>query len=151
MKNNTTQTLDRVKRLFRSQSFAVLSTQQNGQPYANLIAFTSSDDLKQIIFLTPSNTRKYDNLTKSPKVAMLVNDSRNEADDISRAVCVTATGTAQIIPDQSREKLLRLFLLDHPHLSEFADDPKTVLVSVRVDTFFVVNDFQNVEKIKVSP
>ena len=151
MKNNTTQTLDRVKQLFQSQSFAVLSTQQNGQPYANLVAFSSSDDLKQIIFLTPSNTRKYENLIKSPKVAILVNDSRNEAGDISRAVCVTATGTAKIIPDQSREKLLHLFLLEHPHLSEFADDPQTVLVSVRVDTFFVVNDFQNVEKIKVSP
>lgn len=151
MNTNTRQTPEQIKRLFRSQAFAVLSTQQNGQPYANLVAFTSSDDLKQIIFLTPSTTRKYENLTKSPKVAVLVNNARNEADDVSRAVCVTATGTAQVIPNQSREKLLRLFLLEHPHLSEFADAPETVLVCVQVETFFVVNDFQNVEKFQVSP
>lgn len=151
MNNNTIEALKQIKRLFRSQSFAVLSTQQNGQPYANLVAFTSDDDLKQIIFLTPNNTRKYENLTKNPKVAVLVNDTRNEADDINRAICVTATGTAQIIPDQSREKLLRLFLLEHPHLSGFADAPETVLVCIRIDTFFMVNDFQNVKKIQVSP
>ncbi len=151
MNTNTIQTLDQIKRLFRSQAFAVLSTQQNGQPYANLVAFTSSDDLRQIIFLTPSTTRKYENLTKNPKVAVLVDNTRNKADDVSRAVCVTATGTALVIPNQSREKLLRLFLLEHPYLSEFANAPETVLVCVQVETFFVVKDFQNVEKIQLSP
>lgn len=151
MNDNKIQTLDRVKRLLRSQLFAVLSTQKKGQPYANLVAFDSSDDLKQIIFLTPRTTRKYENLASNPKVAVLVDDTRNELDDTNNAICITASGTAEIIENQSREKLLRLFLFKHPQLSAFADAPETVLICVHVNTFFVVNQFQNVEKIQVSP
>lgn len=145
------QALDQIKNLFDSQAFAVLSTQKNGQPYANLVAVAATDDLEEIIFLTPNTTRKYENLTDNSKVAILINDSRNEADDINKAVCVTATGTATIAENQERKKLLNLFIKRHPHLTAFSAEPTTVLVCVAVDTFFVVSQFQNVLKIQVSP
>jgi hypothetical protein len=54
--------LNRIKNLFDSQSLAVLATQSNAQPYASLVAFAATEDLKQIIFLTPNTTRKYANI-----------------------------------------------------------------------------------------
>lgn len=149
--NDKKQALEQINNLFNSQRFAVLSTQKNGQPYANLVAFTTTDDFAQIIFLTPNTTRKYENLMDNPKVALLINNSQNEADDVNKAVCVTVTGTAKIIENQEKKKFLNLFIERHPHLKAFSADPATVLVCVAVDTFFVVSQFQKVIKIQVSP
>ena len=145
------QAWDQIRKLLYTQFFAVLSTHSNDQPYANLVAFASTNDLKKIIFLTPKTTRKYENITSNPKVAVLINDSQNETDDIYKAVCVTATGTAEIVEYRKRENLLNLVTGRHPHLKPFSAKRATVLVCVNVETYFLVSRFQNVVKIQVSP
>jgi nitroimidazol reductase NimA-like FMN-containing flavoprotein (pyridoxamine 5'-phosphate oxidase superfamily) len=56
----------------------VLSTQQQGQPYASLVAFVACDDLRHIYFVTPKTTRKFANLTANPSAAFIVNNSIKE-------------------------------------------------------------------------
>lgn len=150
MNNMENQPLDRVKALFGSQSLAVLSTQKNDQPYANLVAFAATPDLAQIIFLTPHTTRKYENLRHNPKVAILVNNSMNQAADIYKAVSVTATGMAVTVEAHEKEQFLEIYLKKHPHLKEFSSAPTTSLVCVNVDRYFMVNQFQNVVEIQVA-
>ena len=143
--------LEKVSALFDSQRLAVLSTQKNNQPYASLVAFSASDDLEQILFLTPSTTRKYENIVANPKVAILVNNSLNKADDIYNAISVTATGIASVVEKYDNRKYLDLYLKKHPHLKEFSSAPTTALVCVKVNRYFMVNQFQNVVEIKVVP
>lgn len=150
MNDKKKQILNQIKKLFDSQRFAVLSTQKKDQPYASLVAIAATDDLCQIIFLTPETTRKYKNLTGNPKVAILINDSQNQADDIYKAVCVTATGTTEIIKNNRKDELLKLFTARHPHLKTFAADSKTALICMSVDTFILVSQFQDVVEIQVS-
>ena len=71
----------RLNTLFQKQHLAVLSTQQDGQPYASLVAFVVTDDLEYLYFVTPKTTRKFENLSANPRVAFLVNDSVNREDD----------------------------------------------------------------------
>ena len=40
-----------IRELFESQKLAVLGTQNEGQPYANLVAFAPSEDLKSLYLL----------------------------------------------------------------------------------------------------
>lgn len=150
MNDNQKQTLNQIVELFESQHLAVLSTQKDGQPYANLVAFAATKNLGQIIFLTPRNTRKYENLTANPKVAVLINNSRNEVADIDKAICVTATGTAKAISDDQKGALLDLFLERHPHLKTFSSSPETALVCISVNTFILVRQFQEVVEIQIS-
>lgn len=44
--NDTSQIEQRVRDLLESQRLAVLATHNRGQPYANLMAFAGTDDLK---------------------------------------------------------------------------------------------------------
>jgi nitroimidazol reductase NimA-like FMN-containing flavoprotein (pyridoxamine 5'-phosphate oxidase superfamily) len=53
-----------LKELFRSQSLAVLATQEEELPYVTLVAFVSSEDLRYLLFATTRSTRKYANLSK---------------------------------------------------------------------------------------
>ncbi|MBI9092230.1 MAG: pyridoxamine 5'-phosphate oxidase family protein [Desulfobacterium sp.] len=141
--------LNKIETLFDTETLSVLSTHNNGQPYASLVAFAVTPDLKQILFLTPSTTRKYDNLTTNPRVAMLINNSRNKTEDIYNAMAVTATGTAMTAQDHEKKPLLSIYLKRHPHLKEFAMSPTTALVCVTVDTYTLVSRFQDVIEIRM--
>ena len=150
MNKKGNQALGQIKALFESQALAVLSTQKNDQPYASLVAFATTADLGNIIFLTPNTTRKFDHLVNNPKVAILINNSLNQAADIYTAVSVTATGVAAVVESHEKNKLLDIYLKRHPHLKVFSASPTTALIRVTVNRYFMVNRFQNVVEIQVA-
>ena len=106
-----------IRELFTSQRFAVLGTQSRGQPYANLVAFTASADLKSLFFATARATRKYANIEADARVTVLVENRSNQDSDFSKAAAVTATGRAEELPETEREEVLKNYLKKHPMLS----------------------------------
>ena len=140
-----------LRKLLRSQPLAVLATQNQGQPYASLVAFASSDDLKSLYFATTRSTRKYANLSGDSRVAMLVDNRSNKTSDFRWAMAATATGTAAEVAPRERESALDLYLAKHPHLSDFVHSPTCALCKIRVQTFFVVTRFQSVVEVHVRP
>ena len=140
---NTTVEHD-IRQLLQNEQLGVLSTEQQGQPYASLVAFAVTIGLGDLVFCTPKTTRKFSNLANNPRVAMLINNCRNQASDIDNAVSVTAVGKATEVVDTSRENLGALFLQKHPHLREFLQAESTALVRIRVQRYFMVRKFQEV-------
>jgi heme iron utilization protein len=140
-----------LKKLLQSQPLAVLATQNRGQPYASLIAFASSNDLKSLYFATTRSTRKYANLSSDSMVAVLVDNRSNKASDFRWAMAATATGKAKEVNARKRKKALELYLAKHPHLREFVHSPTCALCEIRVQTFFVVTRFQHVVEVHVRP
>jgi nitroimidazol reductase NimA-like FMN-containing flavoprotein (pyridoxamine 5'-phosphate oxidase superfamily) len=138
-----------LKGLFALQRLAVLATQNEGQPYTNLVAFTASKDLKQLFFATTRATRKYANLTADSRVAMLIDNRSNEAADFRWAMAVTATGRVEEIEGHEREKALKLYLAKHPHLEEFVSSPSCALLKISVDRYRVASRFQEVIEVHV--
>ena len=134
----------RLKELFNTQKLAALSTHHAGQPYASLVAFHASDDLKHIYFVTPTTTRKFANLSADNRVAVLVNSSTNQAADFHRAISVTAVGKAEVVDGSGSETIMIQYLAKHPHLEEFVRSPSCALVQVAVDSYYMVKNFQNV-------
>ena len=86
-----------LRELFATQSLAVLATHNEEQPYASLVAFVATDDLKHIYFVTPKTTRKFANLAADGRVALLINSSTNQSSDFHQAIAVTAVGDAEEI------------------------------------------------------
>ncbi len=140
----TNQIRQRLGELFRSQKLAALSTHHAGQPYASLVAFYASDDLKHIYFATPKTTRKYANLTADNRVAVMVNSSTNQASDFHQAISVTAVGKAKDVEGADKETILGHYLTKHPHLEDFVRSPTCALVRVAINSYYLVKNFQNV-------
>ncbi|MEE4264237.1 MAG: pyridoxamine 5'-phosphate oxidase family protein [Desulfobacteraceae bacterium] len=134
----------RLGELFRSQKLAALSTHNDGQPYASLVAFYAADDLKHIYFVTPKTTRKFANLIADSRVAVMVNSSTNQASDFHRAISVTAVGKAEEIEGSEKAPIVNRYLVKHPHLEEFVRSPTCALVRISVKTYYLVKNFQNV-------
>lgn len=133
-----------LRDLFRTQRLAVLSTHAHGQPYASLVAFAASEDLRNLYFATARTTRKYSNLTVDPRVALLVDNRSNLDSDIHRAVAATATGTAVEVGGREREPALQRYLLRHPYLRDFVHAETCALIRVNVRVYYLVSRFQQV-------
>ena len=138
-----------IRELFESQKLAVLATQNEGQPYANLIAFAASDDLKSLYFATARATRKYANIEADARVTVLIDNRSNQDSDFSQAAAVTATGTAQEVMASKRDEILTIYLAKHPMLEEFVRSPSCALLKVQVETYYLVRRFQNVMELHV--
>lgn len=136
-----------VGNLLSSQKLAVLSTFGNEQPYASLIAFAATDDLKHIIFATTRATRKYANLFSESKAALLIDNRTNKEKDFSYAVAATALGRAEEAKELQRKSFEEIYIRKHPYLEEFVSSPSSALLVVRVEKYYVVSRFQNVQEL----
>jgi nitroimidazol reductase NimA-like FMN-containing flavoprotein (pyridoxamine 5'-phosphate oxidase superfamily) len=140
---------DLLRRLFASQRLAVLATQDAGQPYGNLVAFAETDDLKHLIFVTSRNTQKYANVTENEKVALLIDSRRNQISDFQTAVAVTAIGAAEEITGNEREFLAKVYVVKHPHLTEFLNRPDSAVIKVTVSDYEVAG-FDKAQSVHLS-
>ena len=138
-----------IRDLFESQKLAVLGTQNRGQPYANLIAFAASDNLKSLYFVTARATRKYANIEADARVTVLVDNRSNQDSDFSKAAAVTATGRAREISKEDQDRMLAVYLSKHPMLKDFVQSPSCALLQVNVETYYLVRRFQNVMELHV--
>jgi nitroimidazol reductase NimA-like FMN-containing flavoprotein (pyridoxamine 5'-phosphate oxidase superfamily) len=133
-----------VRHLCSSQKLAVLCTQRGNQPYASLVAFVASDDLRFIYFATPITTRKYQNLAANSLVSMLINSGENQDSDFHRAMAVTINGKASVIDRNESRDQRKKYLAKHPYLEDFVKSPTCALVAIKVTSYFLVKNFQHV-------
>ena len=136
---------------FQEQRLAVLSTHDRGQPYASLVAFSASEDLTRLRFATNRATRKYANLQRDGRVALLVDNRSNATSDFREAMAVTATGRAREVGEDEKGALQRGYLAKHPYLEEFVSAPTCALFEVEVGTYYAVHRFQNVLELHMKP
>ncbi len=134
-----------IKELLSYESFAVLSTQGEGQPYSSLICFAFSDDLKKIVFATPTATRKFNLISKSDRVSILVDNRSTNPDSLNQISALTLTGKASILKAEDESEYWRDALINsHPYLEAFVKSPTTGIIVVDVCRYFYVKRFQEV-------
>jgi hypothetical protein len=139
---------DRLRRLLEGQSLGVLATSSGHRTHATLVAFAFTDDLRQVIFATSRNTRKFADLKAHPAAALLVDNRKNDVEDFHDASVATAHGpAAEVAPDQ-QETLRQLYLLKHPYLAEFVRAPSCALLSIAVRSYDLVHNFQEVHVLR---
>ncbi|MEJ2056821.1 MAG: pyridoxamine 5'-phosphate oxidase family protein [Desulfofustis sp.] len=135
---------ERIKALLADQPLAVLSTQRDGQPYASLMAYACTDDLKHIVVATGSSTRKHQNISMDARVALLVDNRSNSEEDFHEAAAVTIMGVAKVINDAEWLAFESLYLDRHPYLEKFLRAPTTTFFKIEVLHYLLVTRFQSV-------
>ena len=88
----TSELREKISSVFASQALAVLATQKDSRPYANLVAFAATEDLRILLFSTSRSTRKFSHILDSPQVALLIDNRTNSIRDFGDAVAITALG-----------------------------------------------------------
>ena len=137
-----------IKRHLEEQRFAVLATQFEDQPYTNLVAFTEFDGLRSLLFVTSRNTRKYTNILASKKVAVLIDNRKNQVSDFHDAVAITALGVVAEIAVENRDELSKIYLSKHPQLKDFVNNPKSALMKVAIREYILAT-FEDVRRMTI--
>jgi nitroimidazol reductase NimA-like FMN-containing flavoprotein (pyridoxamine 5'-phosphate oxidase superfamily) len=133
-----------LPRLLETQKYAVLATDNHGQPYTSLMAFSVTEDLQSFILMTERGRLKYENLMANPRVAIMIDNRENLGSDLQEAVAVTAQGLAEEITGDARDEWRTLCLARHPALQAFADSPGCALIRIKVASYVIVRCFQEV-------
>jgi general stress protein 26 len=134
-----------INNFMQKQKYAVIATQEKNMVYTNLVAFFSSEDLKNIYFLTSKKSKKYNTILKNPNISVLIDDRKNKSNDIKNAAAITVIGQAYKI-NKEGSKIIDLFKTKHPNLLNFILSSDSVLIQIKVDNYVYVNNF---EKIKI--
>jgi nitroimidazol reductase NimA-like FMN-containing flavoprotein (pyridoxamine 5'-phosphate oxidase superfamily) len=145
--SNSSDLRQTLKDMLTAQRFCVLATQGQGQPYGSLVAFAVTDDLKQLVFATSRDTRKFSNLKSDARVALVIDSRSNSDADLRNAVAVTALGLAHESSGDERDRLTRLYLAKHPSLAEFIGSPEMALCAVAVEDYIVAR-FNEVARLR---
>jgi len=147
---DTSERAEAIQALVKAQRFAVLSTRQDdGHPYASLVAFCASPDLKQLVFCTLRSTRKFANLEAEGRVALLIDNRSNDESDLQQAAAVTVVGACAEAHGEERTFLTDCFLVRHPTMAEFVKSPGCAVMKVDVRSYYLVTRFQNVIELHV--
>ncbi len=137
---------ENLYKLLKSQKFAVISTQGENAPYTNLISFVASNGIKNLVFATNKDTKKYQNIKSNSKVSILIDNRDNTESDIQKAIVVTGIGTAYEL-EKDVDFYKDLYLKKHPYLTNFVNTKKSVFIDIKINKYIVVNRFKNVEVI----
>ena len=142
--SNSIENVEIVKGVLASQYLAVLASVDIGKPYSNLVAFAVTEDLKTIVFITNRYTRKYRNIIANENISLLIDSRTNQPSDFSMTVALTIIGSARETENKERERLVSLYLIKHPHLSKFVDNPSQAVMRITV-TDYIVASFDKVQ------
>lgn len=132
-----------LKTFDKNEPFAVLATNDGGKPYTSLISFALTPDLRQVIFATPRNTRKFKNITAKRDVALLVDNRSKRKKGFMGTEAITVTGTATTIRrGRVWIEYAGIFLKKHPELEEFVNASTTALIIIDITSCVHVGSFQ---------
>jgi heme iron utilization protein len=135
----------RLEALNAAEAFAVLATNNNGQPYTSLISYALTPDGKKIVFATPRKTSKYKNIIRSERVALLIDNRSPQGKKFLATEAVTVIGKARPVrKGKAWKELAEIFLTKHPGLDEFLHSSTTALVAVEIIQCIHVGHFQTV-------
>ena len=138
---------ERVRRLAETQQYAVLCLQGEGQPYGALVAFAFSSDLAHAVFATPMATRKHRLLSECDRVALVVDNRPDMADELMEIEGFTATGRAERVERGPEfERWAELLVGRHPYLASFVEAESCALYRVDVVRYLHVVRFQEVRQ-----
>ena len=139
-----------VLKLLNEQSFGVLGTNHKGHPYASLVAFTATTEARFLYFATTRATRKYLNLAADDQVALLVDNRADQTLALYEAAAVTAYGTATEVAVAEHAEVLESYLARHPQLKTFVSAPTTAIFRIEVESYHLVQRFQNVTEFRMN-
>ena len=133
-----------IEDALQTNPLAVLATEGNGQPHACFIAITPMDDFLHLIFATYRSTRKYKNLIKNGKVAILFENRSTKSLSQPDITVLTAFGYAKEVDVAISDAALKAHLLRHPELESFLMSTDCAIFKVKVNAYQVVRGIDDI-------
>jgi hypothetical protein len=128
-----------LEELLNSQVTGVIATEKDHQPYANLVAFSFTENLKKIYFATPMSTTKYRNLANNPHISLLIDTRKNNREDFTDSTAITVLGICKGLSGTIKDEILEIHSLRLPGLREFLKNEMIAMMEIKVNKYIITN------------
>ena len=142
--NNPIQVRKYIDGILQTCRLAVLATEAHGQPHASLIAITPVQGLRQIIFATYRNTRKFENILHNGRVAVLIQGEDLDSSNQQKGFALTAFGNTQEVEISELDEAMHAHLQRHPDLVSLLNSGDFALLRIKVEAYQVVRGIDDV-------
>ena len=129
--------LEKIKALILRKDSCVLATTDGETPHCSLMAYVTGNTGERLFLVTSSNSRKYQNIRRHPRVSLLIDTRGEQQRELTQAL--TLTGTCSILQDTAEIAQVKAsFARQHPQLDDFIHKDKMAVMSVQVDFFLLL-------------
>jgi nitroimidazol reductase NimA-like FMN-containing flavoprotein (pyridoxamine 5'-phosphate oxidase superfamily) len=146
--NKQSKIKESIEGIIKTRRFAVLATEGEGQPHTSLIAITPFGSFLQLIFATYRNTRKYRNLVRNSKVAVLIEGEYVNMKGLKESIVLTIIGLTEEIRMAENEAASHAHLKRHPEMESFMLSSDCALIMVIAQSYQVVYGIDDIRWIK---
>lgn len=133
--------IDRIKQLILENDMCVLATSRDNKPHCSLMAYLPNQEADVIYMVTRKETHKYKNLQANQQVSLLI-DTRAQGRHEGRSAvqALTIAGTCMPVQEPAeKDSVCRQIVNRHPHLKELAEHPDAAVVSIKLDSFLLLD------------
>ena len=142
--NNQSTIKEHIEAVLKTSGFAVLATENNGQPHVSLIAITPIGNSRQLVFATYRNTLKYRNIEFNNKVAILIESGVVNKKDLRKRIVLTIIGHTEEISIKDNEAVYQAHLKRHPEMESFMLSSDCALLMVIAESYQIVNGIDDI-------
>ncbi|MCF8120325.1 MAG: pyridoxamine 5'-phosphate oxidase family protein [Deltaproteobacteria bacterium] len=126
--------------LLKRYDFCVMATESDGKPHCSLMAYICDADCQYVYMVTDKKTAKFRNLKKNPAVSLLVDTRETHgAEHRSQTQALTVAGVYEPLQEEMLPAIRDMLLETHPQLSVFLKDPDARILSVRLESFLLLD------------
>ena len=135
---------DEIVGLLNASRLCFLAT-GDGDPHLSLMNFTYYKSEEVMIMGTRRNTKKYEQMSQSPTVAILIHDfphlkeeeskGANEGKSEGKSFSITMNGTVKVCEEGSAEEALyrQIHLKNNPDYEQFIGPPEVAIFLVAIE------------------
>ncbi len=108
---------EKIMEVLRANELGAVATNSGATPELAVVAVSQTEEL-ELIFATFNDTRKFQNIIKDPRVALVMGWDN----EIGKNVQIE--GTARLVSEDEREKIEEIHLKKNPRSLAFKNDPR---------------------------
>ncbi len=138
-----------ITAVVNEQYFGILATATEKYPHLSIITYAITKDLQMILFSTPADTRKFQNIKKKPEVSFFIDNNTNKSENIFNATGIIINGTAEVLDKEGNKDLLNIYCAKVSELSSFVNDSKNRLIGIRIKKLEIISNFQQVTAVEL--
>ncbi|WP_320173841.1 pyridoxamine 5'-phosphate oxidase family protein [Maridesulfovibrio sp.] len=139
------QQLTHCRQLIRKCNILVLATSGEEGIHTSLMAYASSADCSEIYMVSSRNSRKWQNLSRNPRVSLLIDDRDGKLSDRRHEImALTVKGTfVPVNDDAERERIKSAIAETVPAIADAFSGPENSIIRIKADSFQLLNGPQN--------
>jgi len=129
--------LNKIKALILRTDSCVLATTDGDTPHCSLMAYVPDESGERLFLITSSDSRKYQDIRRHPRVSLLIDTRGEQQRDLTQAL--TVTGICETLQDTAEiSRVKAAFVRQYPHLTGFIRKDEMAVMCIQVEFFLLL-------------